>query len=56
MIADIHETHVLAGARDGIDCSRFALALAVDERSNIDDGDFGEVQDAGGWHDHGLTP
>ena len=56
VIADVHEAHVLAGARDRIDRSPFAPALAVDERSNIDHGDFGEVQDAGGWHDHALTP
>src|SRR5262245_41537698 len=56
MIADIHEAHVLAGARDRIDRSRFALPLAMDERSDVDHWDFGEVQDAGGWHDHALTP
>src|SRR5262245_58044366 len=56
MIAYVHEAYVLAGARDRIDRPHFALALAVDERSNIDHGDFGEIQDAGGRHDHTLTP
>src|SRR5262245_61763899 len=56
MIADVHEAHVLAGARDRVDRSPFAPAFPVYERSNIDHGDFGEVQDAGGRHDHALTP
>ena len=56
MIAYVHEAYVLARACDRIDRSDFALALAIQEWTNIDHRDFGEVQDAGRWHDHALTP